>query len=267
MGDFPVLDDYYPHTGIVFNHDLFLGTGALTAASLAAGTLAADQTGAAAAVAAFIKGDAAQNRDVAFQTGSLTRWLVRCDSTAEGGSDAGSDLSIISRTDAGAAKTTVLKITRSSGLITLGTGVNLTATGSITAGAMTISTAAAGALLAITASAAQNRDVALQTAGSTRWIIRCDSTAEGGSDAGSDFNILSRTDAGGAKTNVLQIVRSSGLIILGGELATKASTTTTAGLRLAHGTAPTSPVNGQMWTTTAGLFVQINGVTKTVTLT
>ena len=48
---------------------------------------------------------------------------------------------------------------------------------------------------------------------------------------------------------------------------TTASTTSAASACLPHGTAPTTPVNGDMWTTTAGLFVRINGVTKTVTLT
>lgn len=52
-----------------------------------------------------------------------------------------------------------------------------------------------------------------------------------------------------------------------GLVTTPASTTSTAGLNLPHGAAPSSPVNGDMWTTTAGLFVRINGVTKTVTLT
>ena len=42
-------------------------------------------------------------------------------------------------------------------------------------------------------------------------------------------------------------------------LATAA--TTRSSLRVPHGTAPTSPVNGDIWTTTAGLFVRINGVT------
>ena len=46
-----------------------------------------------------------------------------------------------------------------------------------------------------------------------------------------------------------------------------ASTTARASLCLPHGTAPTAPVDGDIWTTTAGLFVRINGVTKTVTLT
>ena len=34
-----------------------------------------------------------------------------------------------------------------------------------------------------------------------------------------------------------------------------------------HGAAPTTPSNGSIWTTTAGMNVRINGVTKTITLT
>ncbi len=44
-------------------------------------------------------------------------------------------------------------------------------------------------------------------------------------------------------------------------VSTPASTTGTAGLRIAHGAAPSSPVNGDMWTTTSGLYVRINGAT------
>lgn len=40
-----------------------------------------------------------------------------------------------------------------------------------------------------------------------------------------------------------------------------ASSTAAASLCLPHGTAPTSPVNGDIWTTTAGLYVRINGAT------
>lgn len=40
-----------------------------------------------------------------------------------------------------------------------------------------------------------------------------------------------------------------------------ASTTGVSSLRLAHGAAPTSPVNGDMWSTTAGFFGRVNGVT------
>lgn len=50
-------------------------------------------------------------------------------------------------------------------------------------------------------------------------------------------------------------------------VATPATSTTRAGLRLPHGTAATTSIDGDVWTTTAGMFVRINGVTKTVTLT
>lgn len=46
-----------------------------------------------------------------------------------------------------------------------------------------------------------------------------------------------------------------------GLFITVASASGGAGLRLPHGAAPSAPTNGDMWTTTAGLFVRINGVT------
>lgn len=51
------------------------------------------------------------------------------------------------------------------------------------------------------------------------------------------------------------------LIQAGDTLALPASATGGASLNAPHGTAPTSPVDGDVWTTTAGLFVRINGVT------
>lgn len=54
----------------------------------------------------------------------------------------------------------------------------------------------------------------------------------------------------------------------GAKVVTKASTTSKAGFNMPPGAAPAvAPEDGDMWTTTAGLFVRINGVTKTVTLT
>lgn len=49
-----------------------------------------------------------------------------------------------------------------------------------------------------------------------------------------------------------------------GLVLTPASATGGAGLRLPHGAAPTSPTNGDMWTTTSGLFVRINSATQTL---
>jgi hypothetical protein len=52
-----------------------------------------------------------------------------------------------------------------------------------------------------------------------------------------------------------------------GELHTAASSSTKAGLNVAPGTAPSAPVNGDIWVTSAGMFVRVGGVTKQVTLT
>ena len=47
-----------------------------------------------------------------------------------------------------------------------------------------------------------------------------------------------------------------------GLVTTLAASTSTAGLNIPHGAAPTSPVNGDIWTTTAGVFWRQNGATK-----
>jgi hypothetical protein len=289
-----------------------------------------------------INAAAASARQVSLQTASLNRWGVRANTTAEGGSNAGSDFEVAAYNDAGAALSTPLVIRRSDGRVTigalvaaattvttLGTGglvtladgnnvavgtttgsqigtgatqklgffgatpvvqpanttdlrqllINLgllasggatplsLAGGSLTVGAGVVSKTGATASFGISGDAGQTRDFSFQTAGVSRWILRTNSTAEGGSDAGSDLQILSRTDAGASKTTVLTLNRATGLMTLGGSLLTVASATGGAGFRLPHGAAPTSPTNGDMWTTTAGLFVYINGVTKTVTLT
>lgn len=46
-----------------------------------------------------------------------------------------------------------------------------------------------------------------------------------------------------------------------GRIVTLASSISNAGFNIATGTAPTSPVDGDVWVTTAGMFVRINGAT------
>ena len=55
----------------------------------------------------------------------------------------------------------------------------------------------------------------------------------------------------------------TGTLAVSGKLTTAASAVGGAGLNLPHGTAPTSPVNGDIWTTTSGLSARINGATVT----
>lgn len=47
-----------------------------------------------------------------------------------------------------------------------------------------------------------------------------------------------------------------------GKVSTIAATTANAGFNIAHGAAPTSPANGDIWTTTSGLFMRQNGTTQ-----
>jgi hypothetical protein len=61
-------------------------------------------------------------------------------------------------------------------------------------------------------------------------------------------------------------VNNNGEIGLGGISAStwilsKAATSARSSLRAPHGSAPSAPVDGDIWTTTAGLFVRVNGVT------
>lgn len=53
----------------------------------------------------------------------------------------------------------------------------------------------------------------------------------------------------------------TGTALFGGKLTTAASAAGAAGLNLPQGAAPAAPTNGDLWTTAAGLFVRINGVT------
>ena len=57
------------------------------------------------------------------------------------------------------------------------------------------------------------------------------------------------------------VTASAGLTVTGAKATTAATVAGYASLNLPHGTAPTSPVNGDMWTTTAGAYVQVNGTT------
>ena len=43
-----------------------------------------------------------------------------------------------------------------------------------------------------------------------------------------------------------------------------ASTTGQASLTVPHGVTPTTPVNGDIWSTTSGVYIRINGVTRTL---
>jgi hypothetical protein len=92
---------------------------------------------------------------------------------------------------------------------------------------------------------------------SRNWAIGYSQAAEG------DFLIMVSTAAGGDPilgTTALGFDRT-GAATFAGTVIAPAATASLAPLRIPHGTAPTSPTNGDMWTTTAGLYIRINGAT------
>lgn len=86
----------------------------------------------------------------------------------------------------------------------------------------------------------------------------------GGSKAGLYIEALTGT---GANNFGIYIGGASGadgnfaLYVNAGMCVFAASSTSVPSIRLPHGTAPSSPTNGDMWTTTLGLYVRINGST------
>ena len=64
-----------------------------------------------------------------------------------------------------------------------------------------------------------------------------------------------------AYSSALLTITNAGLSTFISTVIGAASTTSAATFNVPHGTAPSSPNNGDMWTTTAGLYVRINGAT------
>lgn len=138
--------------------------------------------------------------------------------------------------------------------------LGLTAGGTV-AGATTFSAAlTAGATLAVTGAATFDGNVTLGNATSDTITVtgRFASALGFSSDNTYDIGVT------GAKPRDVLVGRNLDVVgtgTFGGKLSTVASATGGAGLSLPHGAAPTSPVNGDVWTTTAGMYVRINGST------
>ncbi|MBI3419887.1 MAG: hypothetical protein HY053_07135 [Proteobacteria bacterium] len=81
-----------------------------------------------------------------------------------------------------------------------------------------------GGNIAIRGAAGSNRSLIYTTAATNRWAAYTNSTAEGGSNVGSDYVITSYDDSGAALINVLTLTRSSGAATFAG------SVTATGGL-------------------------------------
>lgn len=124
----------------------------------------------------------------------------------------------------------------------------------------------------ISGAAGNTRSLLLQTAGATRWAVGADVNAESGSNLGSNLRVIRYNDGGNPidapiiisrSTGLVQI--SDGLLVIGaltadGLLQTNASASGGSGLNIPPGAAPTSPNNGDFWSTSSGFFAYVNGV-------
>ncbi len=95
------------------------------------------------------------------------------------------------------------------------------------------------------------------TRGMAIYVRSNDNT--GGGTVGSNYGLYMESQSAGSSNYA--IYTNAGLVRFGDQVQLVAGTTALASINVPHGAAPTSPVNGDMWTTTAGLFVQINGST------
>ena len=111
---------------------------------------------------------------------------------------------------------------------------------------------AVGHTAAISGAAGNQRNLYLQTSGSTRWAVQASGSAESGGNAGSNFNIFRYDDTGAQiSTPPISILRSSGVVLLpnlaiGTSLVT--SPTVLSGAGAASGTQP----KGSIWMRTDG---------------
>jgi hypothetical protein len=107
-----------------------------------------------------------------------------------------------------------------------------------------------------------NGDVWSTTSGVFAYVSGATVQLGGGTATPGIFTTLSSsgdTTLGDASGDVITINGTTTFAARGVVFA--AATTAGASLRVPHGTAPSSPTNGDVWTTTTGLFARINGST------
>lgn len=162
-----------------------------------------------AAVNQNIDGGAGFGRNINFKTAGVNRWIMRgANSTAEGGSNAGSDFSLDAYSDTGVYLSTPIGINRSTGGVTLAANFTITKpSGDLTS----ILTSSAGAsILYLRGAAGFNRQINFSTGALGRWQFGAGTGAESTGDVGSDFVISRFNDAGAFVGTVLTITRSTG---------------------------------------------------------
>jgi endosialidase-like protein len=153
------------------------------------------------------------SRNIFIQTGGSTRWVVRA-VNVESGSNNGTNFDIARFDDSGTNLGSALTITRSNGAVAIPGPLTVTNNVNVgTSGVVTLTlngNAGASSTFAINGAGGQNKAIQFQTAGVLRWNAFI-AGAEGGSNAGADFQLNRYADAGTGMGAVLSFTRSTGL--------------------------------------------------------
>lgn len=153
----------------------------------------------------------------------------------------------------GSASTSASRALRVSGI--------LTGTGTTQWGIQVDITGTSNATVALNAMELKVTGAAATTHAILRGLLITSPVLGGGGGAATNAYGINVGDINVGGTGNWAIFTNAGLVQFGDTCITVASSTSRAGLRLPHGSAPSSPVNGDIWTTTSGLFARINGAT------
>jgi len=189
-----------------------------------------------AGIAVYVNGAAGQDRYVAWRTAGVNRWGLRASAAAESGGNAGSALVLDAYSDAGAYISSPINVARATGLVSFANGIDVSggtlryagtdifARANTWTNVNTWTVAIAGTqqfairntvgdlINYVDAPVGQFASFDLRKGNALRWRMQADSSAESGSNAGSNLLFQRYTDAGGFIGGVITINRASGMI-------------------------------------------------------
>lgn len=153
-------------------------------------------------------GGAGGFRGMVVETAGVLRWLIAGDGSTESGSNVGTNFIVQRYDDTGNSLGQALTIQRNTGAAAFSSALNV---GGIITGAANIVATTPGQLV-VNGPAGQQRYITIQTATAPRWTLSADTTAESGSNAGSNFYIGRWSDGSVLIDNPIAIGRASGVV-------------------------------------------------------
>jgi hypothetical protein len=131
-----------------------------------------------------------------------------------------------------------------------------------TTGAITSTSTLTNRGILVSDAASTIRSLKLQTAGSDRWLLQANSTAEGGGDAGTNFEFVRVADNGATQNQVFTVARSTGVVDFKAAPTVNGSAITSTAGTLTGTTLASNVVSSSL--TSVGTLGSL-GVTGTVT--